>query len=71
MRNDGRLADDRAAERDALPLAARELLRLALQQLRQLEDLRRALRTRSSISRSARRWFRRPKARLSNTVMCG
>ena len=35
----GRLAHDRAAERDALALAAGELLRLALDQLRHVEDL--------------------------------
>ena len=36
-----RLAHDRAPERDALALAARELLRLALEQVAHLEDLRR------------------------------
>ena len=36
-----RLADDRAAHRDALPLAAGELLRLAGEVRRQVEELRR------------------------------
>ena len=35
----GRLADDRAAERDPLALTAGELLRLALEQRAELEDL--------------------------------
>ena len=34
------IADDRAGERDALPLAARELLRAAVQQMPDLEELR-------------------------------
>ena len=37
---DRRLADDRPAERDALPLAAGELLRLALEELLELDRLR-------------------------------
>ena len=36
----GRLAHDRAAERDALPLPARERLRLAVEEAVEVEDLR-------------------------------
>ncbi len=66
-----RLADDRARERDALPLPAGELARVALQQLLEREDPGRA-------ADGARR--SRPcaffaiwsgKAMFLNTVMCG
>ena len=50
-----RLAHDRAAHRDALALAARELARLALQERLELEDLRRLVCTRVSISASGSR----------------
>ena len=66
-----RVAHDRAAQRDALALAAGELARLALEQFADAEDLGRLV---DALARS-RAWRTcascRPKAMLSNTLMCG
>ena len=65
------LADDGAADRDPLALAARQLLGLALQQRAEVQDVGRLGRP----CASAPPWTRRPaagvKAMLSATVMCG
>ena len=68
---DGRLADDRPAERDALALAAGQLLRLALEQVSSARIVSAASLTRRSISALGTLRSFRPKARLSWTVMCG
>ena len=60
-----RLADDRATERDALALAAGELLRLALEQLLEAQDLGRFVDAPLDlVALGVLRSFR-PKARLS------
>ena len=59
-----RMAHDRAAERDALALAAGKLARLALQQFLDAEDLGRLLHALGDLGLSNFRIFR-PKAMLS------
>ena len=68
---DLRLADDRPAQRDALALAARELLGLRLEVGCQVEELRPPRRRARRCRASAILRRRRPKAMLSATVMCG
>ena len=68
---DLRVAHHGSAERDALPLAARELARLPLQHGIQAERARDGL---EPLARSRPAWcrrIRRPNARFSRTVMWG
>ena len=65
-----RLAHDRSSERDTLALATGQLLRLALDQRVEVEDLG-CSPDALSISFFGTFWLRRPNARLSYTVMCG
>jgi hypothetical protein len=68
-----RLDRQSAGQRDALPLAARQLVRIAVAQpveLNQLEQLFAPARGSLSRGRVARGRTRRPKAMFSNTVMC-
>ena len=65
-----RVADQRAAERHALLLAAGELARAAVEQRAELERLGRAVHARSISALGVLR-RRSPKARLSRTVICG
>ena len=67
----GRLADEGATQRHALLLAARELARQPVEELRQLERLGHAPRTRSAISALGRLRRRSVKPMFSPTVMCG
>ena len=67
---DRRVEDQRARERDALLLAARELRRPPLLESAELHQLERAA-TRSLISAFGRLARRRPKATLSKTFRCG
>ena len=65
------LAGDGAADGDALALAAGELLRLAVEQALDLQDLGGLRSTAAAISaRGAPRIFR-PKPRFCRTDMCG
>ena len=64
------VADDGAAERDALALTAGELARLALEPFADAENVGRLLDALVMSARSMRRIFR-PKAMLSYTLMCG
>ena len=68
---DRRLAHDRAADRHALPLAARELRRPALEQRVELQQLRRGLHLGVDLARAACAMFSRPNAMFWYTVMCG
>ncbi len=67
---DLRVAHDRAPHRDALALPARELARVAMQVVVEVQDLRRL---RDALRREARVGLRRRmlKPMLSATVMCG
>jgi hypothetical protein len=65
-----RLARDRAADRDALPLAARQLLRLAVEQVIDVQDLRGLLHGLVDL-RLLRAGELQPNAMLSYSVMCG
>ena len=67
---DLRLPHDRPAERDPLPLAARELCRLAVEHGLQPEDPGRGVHPAGDRSAGGPR-IRRPNARFSRTVMCG
>ena len=68
---DGRLGDDRAAERHALLLAAGELRRLAVEELREAEELGDARQALGDFARSPTLRTRRPKTMFSATVRCG
>ncbi len=59
------MAHDRAAERDALALAARQLARLAVEQLLDAEDLGRLVAPACSISALSNFRIFRPNAMLS------
>ena len=50
---DRRLVDDRARERDSLPLAARELHRLAVAEARQADALEHRLGARAALARGS------------------
>ena len=67
----GRLADDRPAERDALALAAGQLLRLAVEELLEARGSPAASLTRFSMSALGSLRSFSPNAMLSRTVMCG
>ena len=71
MRNTDGLAHDRAPERDALALTARELPGLAIEEALEVEDLRRRPSTALSMSAFGVLRSCRPKAMLSRTLMCG
>ncbi len=71
IRNTCGLADDRTAHRDALPLAAGELGRLALQLGRQARGSRAASSTRRFISSFGVFRTFSANAMLRYTVMCG
>ncbi len=64
------VAHQRPADGDALPLAARQFRRLALQQRLDLQNFD-ARATRVSISSLAMPETRRPKLRFRSTVICG
>ena len=66
-----RLLDDRAADRDALALAARQLRRLAVEKMRDLQDVGGAADARRDLGLAATFWQTRPKRRFSRTLMCG
>ena len=66
----GRLADDGAAERDALALATGELLRLAVEQLLELDGLGRLVDPPLDLG-LGRLAQLQPNARFSRTDMCG
>ena len=63
--------DDRAADRDALALPARQLSGLAVEQCARSRATRAASAIRLSISSFGTRALRSPNAILSRTVMCG
>ena len=68
---DLRVAHDRAAERHALALAAGKRVGLALEQRREAERAGDVAARGARSRRLSMRRRRRPKARLSRTVMCG
>ena len=66
-----RIADDRAAERDALTLAARERRGPAVEERRDAERTRRLLHPLRDVVDAATRRIRSPNARFSRTLLCG
>ena len=68
---DLRITDDRAAQGDALTLAAGKRLGLAVEELLDVQDLRGLCARSLSISSFGVLRSFRPKAMLSYTVMCG
>ena len=68
---DLRLADDRAAHRDALPLAAGELPRLAVEVVEEADDARGLLDPPAAPPAFGTLRMRRAKPMFSATVMCG
>jgi hypothetical protein len=64
------IADDGAADRDALPLPARELGGAAVEEVLD-PSIRAASPSRATISARAMRVFSSPKDRFWRTVMCG
>ena len=63
--------DERARERDALPLAARELARLALRELAQPHERERLAGALLAAPPCATRLTRSPYSTFSCTLMCG
>ena len=63
--------DERAGERDALPLPARELARLAPGELAEAHERERFGRAARAVRPSATRFTRSPYSTFSCTVMCG
>ena len=68
---DLRLAHERAAERDALALSARELARLALEQRLDPEQLRRLVDAAADLVALGACGSCRPNARFCRTLICG
>ena len=68
---DLRLPHDGAADRDPLPLPARQLLSAAAAESASSRSIRAASATRASISLRGVRKFSSPKAMFCSTVMCG
>ena len=68
---DGRLANDRAADGDALALAAREHFRAPVEQMARSRAAAAALSTAAATAALLSPASRRPNAMFSRTVMCG